>query len=191
MSVFYKNKFIIKNDNYNNYNKYKKKENDYFEIKIFCEEIIRYMKDINIINEKKEKMFMKRIKKCNDKNKIIKICIKNGLKEKDINLFVNRINNKCNEIKNSKKLKINEELLLILLINNGIIQNGIINRLIELFSNIEHNMLYFILIVSYIWLTKNDKLIKSVRDKLNKSYIYEDLFQNISTNYSLNIRSIL
>lgn len=191
MSVFYKNKFIIKNDNYNNYNKYKKIENDYFEIKIFCEEIIRYMKDINIINEKKEKMFMKRIKKCNDKNKIIKICIKNGLKEMDINLFVNRINNKCNEIKNSKKLKINEELLLILLVNNGIIQNGIINRLIELFSNIEHNMLYFILIVSYIWLTKNDKLIKSVRDKLNKSYIYEDLFQNISTNYSLNIRSIL
>lgn len=191
MSVFYKNKFIIKNDNFDNYNKYKKIENDYFEIKIFCEEIIRYMKDINVINEKKEKMFMKRIKKCNDKNKIIKICIKNGLKEKDINLFVNRINNKCNEIKNSKKLKINEELLLILLVNNGIIQNGIINRLIELFSNIEHNMLYFILIVSYIWLTKNDKLIKSVRDKLNKSYIYEDLFQNISTNYSLNIRSIL
>lgn len=134
---------------------------------------------------------MKRIKKYNDKNKIIKICIKNGLKEKDINLFVNRINNKCNEIKNSKQLKINEELLLILLINNGIIQNGIINRLIELFSNIEHNMIYFILIVSYIWLTKDDKLIKSVRDKLNKSYIYEDLFQNISTNYSLNIRSIL
>lgn len=57
MSDFYKNKFIIKNDNYNKYNKYKKIENDYFEIKIFCEEIIRYMKDINIINEKKEKMF--------------------------------------------------------------------------------------------------------------------------------------
>lgn len=99
----------------------------------------------------------------------------------------NIIKEKLN-IYNYRKIKINEDIMIYLLINNKIIYNNLISGLLDVFNNLDGDIIfkYLFLFIEYIWLCKN-KLKENIKLKNINNNVINNLFYNHSLNINISM----